>query len=105
MSLHLRCMYLLEFNLCANCNVIFSRNRELDLPVHILFLLASPVFTFPPPPPFSLCEPWQFVKGLYQLELSTPANSVSISKNFKVAVRENVHKAAAFLHSLLLLRW
>ena len=30
------------------------------------------------------------------LELRTLVNSVSISKHFKVAVRENVHKVAAF---------
>ena len=51
---------------------------------------------------FPLCEPWQFVKGGYLLELSTFVNSVFISKHFKVALRENVHKAEAFLHSLLL---
>ena len=54
---------------------------------------------------FPLCEPWKFVKGGYQLELSTLVNIVAISKNFKVAVRENVHKVTAFLHSLLLYPW
>ena len=34
------------------------------------------------------------------MELSTLVNSVAISKHLKVAVRENVHKEAAFLHAL-----
>ena len=54
---------------------------------------------------FPLCEPGKFVKGGYQLELSTLVNSVAISKLFKVAVTENVHKEAAFFHSLLLFLW
>ena len=49
---------------------------------------------------FPLSEPWKFVKGGYQLELSTLVNSAAISKHFKVAVRESVHKEAAFLHAL-----
>ena len=74
---------------------------ELCLPVHILFLLASLVFTL-------LIFPSVSLGNLLRVGISWSSalvNSVAISKHFKVAVRENVHKEAAFFHSLLLFLW
>ena len=72
----------------------------------IVFTCSYPLlFSFSCVYSFPLCEPWQSVKGGYQLELSTLVNSVTISKHFKVTVRENVQDEDTFLHPLLLLLW
>ena len=48
---------------------------------------------------------WAAVYGVAQSRTRLKRLSSSSSKQFKVAVRENVHKAAAFFHSRLLLLW
>ena len=65
-----------SFRIHSMCHVLFKRNTEFCLPVHILFLLASPMFTlliFPSLSPESLLRvghgptDWfQIGKGVHQ---------------------------------------
>ena len=65
-----------SFRIHSMCHVLFKRNTEFCLPVHILFLLASPMFTlliFPSVSPESLLrvghgptDSFQIGKGVRQ---------------------------------------
>ena len=75
MSSHRRCLYLLEFTLCANCPELFLKKHGTVLtcsyPLPVNF--SCVYFTN-----FPLWDPWKFVKTGYLSELGTPVNSAGM---------------------------
>ena len=75
MSSHRRCLYLLEFTLCANCPELFLKKHGTVLtcsyPLPVNFSCVY-FINFP------LWDPWKFVKSGYLSELGTPVNSAGM---------------------------